>query len=231
MRRIASIVVLTLLLIGMSTFTSSIQSVLAEDSLLLEMDVSKTIINIGEKINITLTVRNIGNTTVTRTYYHTPAPVFDAYYFTPSGFISCLDGSYGIPVITEFTLEPGENYTRTLHWNLYQYQHIIGEFYPPVPGTYDLYGMCDLTHDSILDFVSNPVFVTITLVGNWWNLADVNFDYKVDIYDAVLAVDAYGSIPSNPNWNPHCDIAEPFEIIDIYDIVMICTSYGEEYNH
>ncbi|MCW3985164.1 MAG: hypothetical protein NWE91_01975 [Candidatus Bathyarchaeota archaeon] len=53
---------------------------------------------------------------------------------------------------------------------------------------------------------------------------------KVDIYDVVLACNAYGSTPIDPSWNPHCDIAEPYGIIDIYDIVMICTSYGEEYN-
>ncbi|MFQ5621501.1 MAG: nitrous oxide reductase family maturation protein NosD [Candidatus Nanoarchaeia archaeon] len=64
----------------------------------------------------------------------------------------------------------------------------------------------------------------------WWNLADVNFDFKVDIYDIVLAVGTYGSKPSDTDWNPHCDIAEPYGITDIYDVVMIVGSFGEEYN-
>jgi len=63
-----------------------------------------------------------------------------------------------------------------------------------------------------------------------WNLADVNCDWKVNIYDAVLTCVAYTSTPSDPNWNPHCDIAEPYDIIDMFDIVMIAGSYGEEYN-
>jgi len=67
------------------------------------------------------------------------------------------------------------------------------------------------------------------LVNPYWNPADVNHDLKVDIYDVVLACSAYTSTPSDPHWNPHCDIAEPYGVIDIYDIVMICSSYGEEY--
>jgi len=65
---------------------------------------------------------------------------------------------------------------------------------------------------------------------SWWTLADVNYDLEVDIYDAVLVCGAYTATPSAPNWNPHCDIAEPYGVIDIYDTVMICDSYGEEYS-
>jgi len=63
----------------------------------------------------------------------------------------------------------------------------------------------------------------------WWNLADLNYDFTVDIYDLVTTADAYGSTPSDPHWNSHCDINEPYGIINIFDIVMIATSYGEEY--
>jgi len=59
--------------------------------------------------------------------------------------------------------------------------------------------------------------------------ADINGDNVVDIYDVILATDAYWSRPSDPHWNPHCDIAEAYGIIDIFDIVTICISYGEEY--
>jgi len=67
------------------------------------------------------------------------------------------------------------------------------------------------------------------LMNLYWNPADVNHDLKVDIYDVVLACSAYSSTPSDPHWNPHCDIAEPYGIIDIYDIVMIAGSYGESW--
>ncbi|MCK4477525.1 S8 family serine peptidase [Candidatus Bathyarchaeota archaeon] len=67
------------------------------------------------------------------------------------------------------------------------------------------------------------------LMNLYWNPADINHNLKVDIYDVVLACNAYSSTPSDPHWNPHCDIAEPYGFIDIYDVVMICSSYGEEY--
>jgi len=67
------------------------------------------------------------------------------------------------------------------------------------------------------------------LMNCYWNPADINHDLKVDIYDVVLACNAYGSTLSDPHWNPHCDITEPYGAIDIYDVVMICSSYGEEY--
>ncbi|MCK4477207.1 hypothetical protein KAU88_01605 [Candidatus Bathyarchaeota archaeon] len=63
-----------------------------------------------------------------------------------------------------------------------------------------------------------------------WNLADVNQDLKVDIYDVILLCAAYTSTPSDPHWNPNCDIAEPYSVIDIHDVATMCMSYGEEYN-
>jgi len=68
------------------------------------------------------------------------------------------------------------------------------------------------------------------LMNLYWIPADIDHDLDVDIFDVVLCASAYGSTPSDPNWNPHCDIAEPYGVIDIYDIVMIVGSYGEEYN-
>jgi parallel beta-helix repeat protein len=65
------------------------------------------------------------------------------------------------------------------------------------------------------------------LMNPYWNPADVNHDLKVDIYDVVLCCRAYGSTPSDPNWNPHCDIASPYTIINIHDVVVLCNEYGK----
>ena len=64
---------------------------------------------------------------------------------------------------------------------------------------------------------------------SWWNLADVNYDWLVNINDVVLAASAYLTTHLDSDWNCHCDLAEPYGIINIFDIVMICSSYGEEY--
>jgi len=68
------------------------------------------------------------------------------------------------------------------------------------------------------------------LMNLFWNIGDVDHDFDVDIFDVVKAAGIYGSTSADPNWNPHCDIAEPYGIIDIFDLVMIANSYGEEYN-
>lgn len=197
-----------------------------EANLLLEMQVSETKVILGEEINITLTVRNVGNTTFNKTYSSTPAPIFHAYFLTPSGLFLDNYGGVYLPVIVEFTLNPGDNFTTTLEWDLYRREDGT-HAYPPVPGTYDLYGWCDLT--SIPIFMPNPTFVPITIVGDWWNLADLNFNYEVDIYDIVLCANAYGSTPPDSHWDPLCDLAEPYGTIDIFDIIIIAISYGEQY--
>jgi len=61
------------------------------------------------------------------------------------------------------------------------------------------------------------------------SLGDVDHDWDVDIFDVIQCAEAYGSTPSSPNWNPNCDIAEPYGSIDIFDIVTIAASYGEDY--
>jgi len=63
----------------------------------------------------------------------------------------------------------------------------------------------------------------------YWNPADVNDDLKVDIFDVLLCANAYQATPSDPHWNPRCDIANPYDLINIFDIVKIVGSYGEEY--
>jgi hypothetical protein len=63
----------------------------------------------------------------------------------------------------------------------------------------------------------------------WWNLADVNHDFKVNLYDAVLMSQTYGSTSSDPSWNPCCDVANPYGIIDLYDVELVVTNYGQKY--
>ena len=67
------------------------------------------------------------------------------------------------------------------------------------------------------------------LINPYWNPADVNHDLKVDIYDVVLVCGAYGSKPEDDNWNPHCDIAKPYNTINIYDVVTACANYGKQF--
>lgn len=68
------------------------------------------------------------------------------------------------------------------------------------------------------------------LMNSYWNPGDVDHDLDVDLYDAVRVLLAYGSTPSDSNWNPHCDIAGPYGKMDLYDAVLLPVNYGKKYN-
>jgi len=95
----------------------------------------------------------------------------------------------------------------------------------------DYYGV-DSDGDGIGD---TPYVIDVGNQGNcplmnpFWNLADINHDLHVNMSDVVLAISSYDFTPSDPNWNCHSDVAEPYGVVDIFDIVMICSNYGEEY--
>jgi len=71
--------------------------------------------------------------------------------------------------------------------------------------------------------------ITIHTYPNW-NIADVNGDLKVDIFDLLLAVNAYDSTPGESNWNPLVDVAPLWDRVDILDLVTIASHYGEKYS-
>ena len=60
-------------------------------------------------------------------------------------------------------------------------------------------------------------------------LGDVNFDDKVNIRDIVLIASIYGSREGDLGWIPEADIAPPYGIINIYDLVTCAYHYGEEW--
>jgi len=61
-------------------------------------------------------------------------------------------------------------------------------------------------------------------------VGDVDYNGLVNIFDVVMAANAYQSTPSDPHWNPHCDITEEFGIINIFDVVLVVSHYGEEWS-
>ena len=68
------------------------------------------------------------------------------------------------------------------------------------------------------------------LMNVYWNPADVDHDLDVDLYDAVGLLTAYGSKLGNEEFNCHCDIAEPYGVINLYDAVLLLVNYGEKYS-
>lgn len=61
------------------------------------------------------------------------------------------------------------------------------------------------------------------------HVADLNADGIIDIYDLVLVCRAYGARPWDVHWDPRADIAEPWGLINIYDVVTVAARYKYKY--
>jgi hypothetical protein len=60
-------------------------------------------------------------------------------------------------------------------------------------------------------------------------MGDVNCDGKVDIRDFVLGLLAFGSRPGECRWNDNANFIEPWDIINLADLVKIACHYGQHY--
>jgi hypothetical protein len=72
---------------------------------------------------------------------------------------------------------------------------------------------------------SNNNFTTtavVTIPG------DLNGDFKVSLADLVILAQAYGSRPSNLNWNANADI-DGNGVVGLTDLVNLATHYGEQF--
>jgi len=111
----------------------------------------------------------------------------------------------------QITLLPGEVANVTSTWfpievyGLYMLDSMVGI----CPGEID-------TSDNV--FYGPQVMVAFK--------ADVNFDGKVRVDDLYIAVEAFGSDPSHPRWNPMADLNRD-GTVRVDDIVTIALHFGE----
>jgi hypothetical protein len=59
-----------------------------------------------------------------------------------------------------------------------------------------------------------------------WNIADLNNDGVVDIFDLAAVAVSFGSEEGQPTWNPIADLNND-GIVDIFDLVLIAIHFGE----
>ena len=101
-------------------------------------------------------------------------------------------------------------------------------FEPPAGETAE----CDLTLfstrlvDNAVQIIANDAIsghfeiAVPTLIG------DLNFDGIVDIFDALVLANAFGSSPGDPHWNILADINHD-GTVDIYDAILLANHFGE----
>jgi uncharacterized repeat protein (TIGR02543 family) len=70
--------------------------------------------------------------------------------------------------------------------------------------------------------INSNMNVTATFGLIW----DFNHDGIVSLSDLNVFVAAWKSTPSSPNWNPQCDLAAPFGMISLTDLVTFSIAYS-----
>jgi len=60
-----------------------------------------------------------------------------------------------------------------------------------------------------------------------WLRGDVNGDKIVDSFDLILVARAFGSTPSDPNWDPRADLTAEYGLIDILDLIVVTVAFGQ----
>ena len=173
----------------------------------------------GHFVPFPFTLETSSNNSIVGNTMWQPAPLFGGHmHFTESNgnvlyFNSFLvDEGPNTMSIDEFSVNTWDNGCEGNFWSNYNGSDSNGD------------GIGDTPY--VIDGSNQDNYPLMNL---YWNPADINHDLVVNIFDVVSACQAYLSTPSDPHWNGHCDVADPYGIINILDIVMICSSYGEEY--
>jgi outer membrane protein assembly factor BamB len=131
---------------------------------------------------------------------------------TETFYVSALHGGMidEVPV----TLPPDSADVVSIHWNTASAamgNYSISGYAESVPGETS-------TSDNLLA----GGWVVVTIPG------DVQGDFVVDIYDAILLAGTFNSVPSSTNWNPNTDINDD-SAVDIYDAIILAGHFNQHY--
>lgn len=112
------------------------------------------------------------------------------------------------------TLSAGNSTNITLSWNttgVAYGNYTISAYAPPVS---------DETNTTNNNCTGGLVAVSIP--------GDLNGDFKINLSDLAIFVQAYGSKPDSSNWNPNVDINDE-GIVGLTDLVILAQHYGQHY--
>ena len=107
------------------------------------------------------------------------------------------------------------------YWSDYAGKDLFGGPYQNVTGSD---GIGDTSH--ILDANNTDRY---PLMKPYVPLAgDLNEDNIVNMQDVIVVLDAFGSYPSHPRWNPIADTNSDGRV-DMEDIIIVLTNFGQHY--
>jgi hypothetical protein len=189
------------------------------DDLELTMSIDKTTIVIGEVVNTTLTLRNIGNDTLT--IWFGSSQSFDTYlYYMDIPIARWSDGKCFLLYVWELYLEPNETFSQTLEWNFFLYHPSTGKFSSPYPGNYQIVGVC------VGHFLEMWPAVTTGKLPIELILPDINHDMKINWKDLLTLARAYGAKIGEPTYIAEADFDSSGKI-DWKDLLILSKNYGK----
>jgi len=60
-------------------------------------------------------------------------------------------------------------------------------------------------------------------------LCDIDDNGFINIIDVQAVAVTFGTTPEKPKWNPKTDVAKPYRLINVLDVLKVATKFGEEY--
>jgi hypothetical protein len=115
---------------------------------------------------------------------------------------------------TQVSLSNGNSVTLTFTWNTSGFTK--GNW------TISVYAEPVLNETYVADNNVTGGTLKVTIAG------DINGDFTVDIYDAIMLAGTYNSQPASLNWNPNSDINSD-NIVDIYDAIILANHFNQHY--
>jgi len=109
-------------------------------------------------------------------------------------------------------------------WNFGD-NNITSGYYPTIAHTYAAAGNYTVSLN-IIDASGFTGNITQTLtVQNSTLVGDINGDGVVNILDAILLANAFGSTPGSPTWNPAADLNGD-GVVNILDAILLANNFG-----
>lgn len=110
------------------------------------------------------------------------------------------------------TLTGGDSTNITISWDTTGFNY----------GNYTVVAYAEpVQYETLTDDNACRSWIFITIPG------DINHDFTVDIYDAILLAGAFNSRSSDSHWDADADINGD-DLVDIYDAIMLAGHYGEK---
>lgn len=117
-------------------------------------------------------------------------------------------------------------FTATFDGTIYAFRDTTGEQLFSYKAPAGINGWPAVAGDTIVWPTGVGANASVIALGFACIRGDLNKDGIVDIYDAMLLAEVFGTTPSSSNWNPNADLNGD-GTVDIYDAIFLAQNFGQ----